>query len=163
MCNWPCHLREQAMCVFLQECMCVYVHYVLCVRLCVCLPAQLTELQKLNVVMMLLQEKTVWMVMLVMVKIMMVNGTVMAVNIDQSLLYLNTFVFTAPNVHESVHYKQCTVQKYVHAHICTACMCEYFHAFVFVTERIGKQKNSHYTHYILNAIYIFNITLCVCA
>lgn len=56
--------------------MCFYVRMHVCVHtLCAdfwtvsaCLPAQLTELKILNVVMMLLQEKSVWMVILMMVK-----------------------------------------------------------------------------------------------
>lgn len=73
--------------VFLWLHVCVYMHYALAIySVCVvlCFPAQLTELSKLNVVMMFLQEKAVWMEMLLMVKMMMtmITGKVMAVNID---------------------------------------------------------------------------------
>lgn len=54
----------------------------LCVCVCVFL-LKLTDLNKLNVVMMLLQEKVVWMEILLMVKMMtMITAKVMAVNID---------------------------------------------------------------------------------
>lgn len=121
--------------MFLWLHVCVYVLAIYCANVCV--SAQLTELKKLSVVMMLLQEKAVWMVTPLIVEMMMtvvamITGTVMAANFDSSSFYQNTSVSTAVSINN------------VHARVYAECMSEYFPALFFASERNMQIENRHY-------------------